>query len=449
MCNDLISFNFSLCILTMKSILKSIVITILRWEAKLVLAKYKPKIIGVTGNVGKTGTKDAIYEVIRDFVPAGKSDKSYNSADFGVALTVLGCRSAYGSFFGWLDVMIHGLSLILFHRPYPEWLVLEIGLEFPGDIKNIVKWVKFNYAIITLLPDVPVHVEFFPDKEAVIKEKMILAKAVPASGKLFINADDPNITAHLLGLKAEILTYGFNGKADYMAEHAKISYEETGEMKRPAGLTFKFVHHGKNLPIKLIGALGAHQIYSILAALAVGDALGLNMISLIEAAGRITPSAGRLRLIGGIKDSIIIDDTYNASPAAIEAGLRVLKELETSGRKIAVLGDMLQLGSYTPDAHRRIGLKCAEVCDLAVTVGLRTKFIDEALLGQGFPPDNIRHFDESAEAGAWLQNEIKKGDIVYVKGSQAMRMEKAVKEIMAEPDKANELLVRQGKEWQE
>ncbi|HQJ83851.1 MAG TPA: UDP-N-acetylmuramoyl-tripeptide--D-alanyl-D-alanine ligase [Candidatus Paceibacterota bacterium] len=422
---------------------RPVVVVILRWEAKLVLKKYKPKIIGVTGSVGKTSTKDAIYEVTKNYLSVSKSEKSYNSADIGVALTILGCQSAWYSILGWLDIFFHGLFLIVFKKDYPKWLVLEIGVEYPGEIAQIVKWVKFDHAVVTFLPDMPVHVEFFSSPAEVIKEKMLLAKAVPAQGKVLINADDKNVAAHLGGIKGEILTFGFNDLADYRAEAQGVLYDETG---LPSGLTFKFEHNGKSLPVRVGGVVGEHQIYPVLAALALGDILGVNVIEMIEVLKDYKPAAGRLRVLPGLKNSVVLDDTYNSSPAAVAAGLKTLSLLQVKGRRIAVLGDMLQLGTYAPEAHREIGYLAAEVCDLVYTVGLRSKFIDEVFIEKGLG-EKVRHFDDSLSAGQTLQNEIEAGDVILVKGSQSMRMEKTVVEIMAEPDKKEKLLVRQEAEW--
>jgi len=208
--------------------------------------------------------------------------------------------------------------------------------------------------------------------------------------------------------------------------------------------------------VKIPGVIGNHQIYPVLVALAVGEKLGLKMIEMIDALSNYLPPPGRLRLIEGIKNTTILDDTYNASPVAMSAGLFALEcfagngpstSLRT-GRKIAVLGDMLQLGNLTVEAHKKIGYQCAEFCDLVVTVGLRSKFIDDALREKKFSERKIKHFDDSLEAGKYLQKVIKTGDNIFVKGSQATRMEKAVEEIMAQPELKEKLLVRQNKEWQ-
>jgi len=430
-----------------KKISKKAIITVLQFEARLILNKYKPKIIGVIGSVGKTSTKDAIYRVLSGRgLAVRKSEKSYNG-DLGVPLTILGCQSAWGDVFGWLEIVMYGLLQIIRSRDYPRWLVLEVGLEYPGEIKQILKWVKFDMAVVTFLPEVPVHVEFFKSKEEVINEKMLLAKAVPLGGQVIINADDPNALKFIPDITAEVFTYGGSDQADYRALASRVFYQKVKTDQFPAGLEFILHHNGKELTVKIPGVIGSHQIYPVLAALAVGDRLGLNMVEMIESLSNYLPPPGRLRLIEGIKNTTILDDTYNASPAAMSAGLEALADFKTAGRKISVLGDMMQLGGYTVEAHKKIGYQAGEVCDLVITVGLRSKFIDDALLEKNYKESKIKHFDDSLEAGKYLQEIIKEGDVIFIKGSQAVRMEKVVEEIMAHPENKTKLLVRQDEEW--
>ncbi len=431
----------------MKKAFKAIITRILQWEAKLLLDKYHPKIIGVTGSVGKTSTKDAIYRVLSDGgLSVRKSEKSYNS-NIGLPLTILGCHSAWNDPLGWLEIIIYGLRQIWGKKSYPKWLVLEVGLEYPGEIRNILKWVKFDVVVTTLLPEVPVHMEFFKSKDEVIEEKMALAKSVPVEGFVLLNADDDNALKFVPDIKAEVFTYGQSNQADYRTGLGETFYEGKNGHELPAGLAFKLHHNEKDLEVKIPGVIGNHQIYPVLAALAVGEKLGLNMVEMIDSFVNYLPPAGRLRLIEGIKGTMILDDTYNASPAAMSAGLIALESFKTEGRKIAVMGDMLQLGGMTVEAHKKIGYQAAEFCDLVITVGLRAKFIDSALLEKKYSIKKIKHFDDSIEAGKFLQDHLKKGDVIFVKGSQAVRMEKVVEEVMLHPELKDKLLVRQEKEW--
>lgn len=439
----------------MKKILKQIVITILTWESRFILHKFKPKIVGVTGSVGKTSTKDTIYTVLKESFSVRKSEKSYNS-EFGVPLTIIGCASAWNNLIGWIKNILTGLYIIMFERDYPKWLVLEIGADRPGDIRKVVKWIKFDVAVVTRLPDIPVHVEFFPNKEAVIAEKKYLPKSIGRGGVVILNIDDSNIVEIKRELEErpvinqpKIITFTLKegAEADLKASNIHITYTEKNGCRLPDGITFKLDYAGNSVPVKMRGALGHHQIYHALAALATGLSQNVNMVSMIEALASHEAPPGRLRVIEGIKNSVILDDTYNSSPAAVEAALETLKEVEVCGRRIAVLGDMLELGGYTIDVHKQAGAFAAEICDILITVGLRAKFFAEGALENGMGKDKIFMFDDAESAKMKVQELIKSGDTILVKGSQLMRMEKIVEEIMLHPEEKDKLLVRQDEEW--
>jgi len=156
---------------------------------------------------------------------------------------------------------------------------------------------------------------------------------------------------------------------------------------------------------------------------------------------------GRVRLLPGIKGTLIIDDTYNASPAATEAALDSLALTKPRGRAIAVLGDMLELGRVSVEEHRKVGAKVAKVCNLLIVVGVRARDIAMGALDNGMRDENILQFEDSQKAGKELERIVAEGDAILIKGSQSMRMERAVEEIMLEPERAGDLLVRQDTEW--
>ena len=427
----------------MKEIFKKIVSTVIQLEAEAILKKYKPKIIAVTGSVGKTSTKDAIYSAISKYYYIRKSDKSFNS-DIGVSLTVLGCNNAWNNPVMWLYNIWQGLLLIILNKKYPEWLVLEVGADRPGDIKKIAKWVKPDVVVVTKFANVPVHIEYFKSKDEVVAEKGNLVFALKHDGTLVLNSDDADVFAFKNKTTNKIITYGLMGDALMRATNYSVYYNENQE---PFGVHFKVEYKGNTLPVKIIGSLGQNNIYSALAALAVGVSLNLNLVDLTENLTKFIPPKGRMNLIKGIKRSIIIDDTYNSSPVALHSALETLKDLRTKYRKIAILGDMMELGRHTAEEHKKAGEVVATACDLLVTVGLRSRGIAESAIDTGLDEDSVLQFDTSLEAGEYIKNIIKEGDIILVKGSQSTRMEKVVKEIMAEPEQASELLVRQDEEW--
>jgi len=427
----------------MKSIFKKIISTIIQFEARIILKKYKPKIVAVTGSVGKTSTKDAIFSVMSGSYYVRKSEKSFNS-DIGIPLTILGCQNAWLDPFLWLKNIYIGLELIVFHNTYPEWLVLEIGADRPGDIKNIAKWIRPNIVVLTAFAKVPVHIEFFKGREEVVREKKYIVEALKHDGILIVNGDDDDAMRIKESVKNISIIYGTDEMADLVASDNKISYDKDGKLE---GITFKAGYEDNIVPIVMKGSLGQQNIYSGLAALSVGLCVKINLVKGGEALLNHSTPKGRMKLIPGIKDSMIIDDTYNSSPVAVMSALKTLKEIKTTGKKYAVLGDMLELGRYSVDEHYQVGKIAAESCNLLVTVGIRSRKMVEGALDAGLSEKKIFQFENSIEAGKELDRMISKNDVLLVKGSQSMRMEKTVLEIMLEPEKANDLLVRQEEEW--
>jgi len=222
----------------MRSIFKKAIVWILQAEAKAVLRKYRPHVVAITGSVGKTSTKDAVYAVLSKKFHVRKSEKSFNS-EVGVPLTILGLGNAWGNPLRWLQNIIDGLSLIVTTRNYPEWLVLEVGADRPGDIKSLASWIKVDIAIITRLPEVPVHVEFFDSVEAVIEEKASLIDALRPGGTLLLYADDERtkkLQQRLPAPDARIMLFGFDGEADARASGFSVVREE-GLEGWPIGMT--------------------------------------------------------------------------------------------------------------------------------------------------------------------------------------------------------------------
>jgi UDP-N-acetylmuramoyl-tripeptide--D-alanyl-D-alanine ligase len=428
----------------MKNFLKKIIAKILEWESRIIIRKYKPKIIAVTGSVGKTSSKDAIYAVISRSVHARKSEKSFNS-DIGVPLTILGCNNAWNDPLKWLGNIWQGLSLIFFRKIYPEWLVLEVGADRPGDIKKITEWLKPNIVVVTKFAKTPAHIEYFKSRNEIIMEKGNLVNALKHDGVLVLNSDDADVFAFKNRTQNKIITYGLLGDAQVRATNYSVYYHEiSGE---PFGIHFKVEYEGNTLPVRIIGTLGENNIYSSLAALSVGIAMNLNLVECTENLSNYSTPKGRMSLIKGIKDAVIIDDTYNSSPVALHSALETLQNIKTIYRKIAILGDMLELGRHTSDEHKKAGIAAATACDLLVTVGIRSRALAESAIDAGLDEDSVLQFDNSVEAGKFFKTIIKENDIILVKGSQSTRMEKVVRELMAEPERAGDFLVRQDEEW--
>ncbi len=425
----------------MKSAMKALVLWVITLEARAVLWKYRPFVVAVTGNVGKTSTKDAIATVLSAHGYVRASEKSLNS-EFGVPLTILGCESGWNSARAWLHVIIEGLWLILSKNHYPNTLVLEVGADHPGDIQRIASWLRPNVALITGIPDTPVHVEFFDSSEALAREKEALIAATPAEGHIMVNGDDALVAAMLPRYRSAIV-YGRSEGAAMTSSHEEVVYDEG----RPSGIRFRVNYKGSSVPVAIRGAVGVTHVYPVLAACAVASVCGIDLVSAARALESHRPPKGRMALVPGKSGATIVDDTYNASPAATEAALKTLGGMTTTGKRIAILGDMLELGKHSHEEHRKIGEMVAHTADMLVVCGVRAQDIARSAEANGMTSDHIHTAPDSQSAGRFVQTMLSAHDVVLVKGSQGMRMERAVREVMADPTQAKEYLVRQDKEW--
>lgn len=424
----------------MKELFKPIIVKLLTWEAKLVLARHKPFIIGITGNLGKTSTKDAIFAVMKSHFFTRRSEKSMNS-EFGVPLTILGEKSGWGNPFKWALILFRGF-FVAWGKNYPKYLVLEIGADRPGDIKSITEWVKPNITVVTQFGQVPVHIEFFPDRDAVITEKGHLVESLNKMGLFIYNADDHDAKKLVDKTEARKKSIGIHESADIQATNVRM-YGMPFE-----GTEADVVIEGKSHHIVLPEVVGRSPVYSALPALAVAQELHIPLEIACASLRDADKPKGRMRLLKGMNGSIIIDDTYNASPKATEHGLKTLSEIETTGRKIAVLGDMLELGSHTREEHYKIGKIAGASVHKLYTVGIRSRATAEGALDEKMKDENIMQCDTSIDAGKELVQVLREGDVAYVKGSQSMRMERTVKMILAETHDYRQVLVRQESEWQ-
>ena len=435
----------------MKSLAKKIVISLLSFEAHMALKRHHPFVIAITGSVGKTSTKDAIATVLRGGDEVRASQKSFNS-EIGVPLTILGLPNAWQSPLAWMKNIMRGFAIAFFSSSFPKVLVLEIGADHPNDIKRIAAWVKPDIAVVTRLPETPVHVEYFSSKEDVVKEKAQLVKALRSNGIFIANADDPAVIELSSLTRARMMTYGFSEKAQVHGSGSEVVYRMMDGRNVPAGVKFHFDWQGNSFPVILYGVLGTAVCMSALAGIAVGIARGMSPLDAVNAIQKLESPRGRMRIISGKNGSTIIDDTYNSSPVALEAALDTLRNVEANHR-IAVLGDMLELGEHSELEHWKLGRVVGGFVDQLATVGRRASGIAEGAKTAGLPEGKIHTFANSKEAGEWLSSQIKTGDVILCKGSQGsgenmIRMERAVRELMVHPEDAYIHLVRQEREWQ-
>lgn len=452
---------------------------ILRYFAIKALQKFKPRVVGVTGSVGKTSTKEAIYAVLASKFRARKNEKNYNN-EIGLPLAVLGLESGGGSFAQWALVFLRAIGVIFFgsKKNYPEVLVLEMGADRPGDIKYLVDFIKPEVGVVTAVGIS--HLEFFKDKKQIVREKSALVRALNKEGLAVLNFDDEearkmaeevhpytnsiakkgekNENMHHkeksgigVGIKVKKIFYGFSEEANVRASDIFFGYEKLedhygGDVNKIKGISFKLSFEGATVPVRLMRSVGRPQIYSVLAAAAVGIHFGMNLLEISEALKNFQSPAGRLNIIDGIKNTMIIEDSYNAAPQSTLAALEVLEKIQAR-RKLAALGNMLELGEDTESGHREVGRKVVEVAQVLFVVGDKARFIADEAEKAGLDKSNIFCYDSSDEAKIPIKNMLQESDVILVKGSQGARMEKISEEIMRDPGEAEKLLPRQSAEW--
>ena len=418
--------------------MKTFATKILSVLTRLALWKFKPVIIGITGSVGKTSTKEAITTVLQDRFIVRASSGNYNN-EFGLPFTVLNQDSPGKNPFAWAWLIITSLWMLKGGR-YPQVLILEMGSDKPGDIAYLLELTgPLDFAVVT---DIGVsHMMNYPNLEALAKEKLTLAKGIKKTGLAVLNYDNNSIAQYVKSKQPNAITYGLDQEADVAASELQI-YDKDGVY----GMNFKIKYGGTVMPILLPNSLGRSNVYAALAAASIGLSNGMNLVEISQALEKYKAPAGRLRMLEGIKHTKIIDDTYNAAPASTSLALEVLTQV-AKGRTVAALGGMAELGNQNEKGHRDVATKIQELGIKTVfLVGENAKIILDELEKRHFS-GTVKWFADSDAARIPVQNEIREGDTILIKGSQSARMEKIVKEIMAEPELAEKILVRQSNYW--
>jgi UDP-N-acetylmuramoyl-tripeptide--D-alanyl-D-alanine ligase len=354
--------------------------------AKFWREKLPVRVVGITGSVGKSTTKEVTAEVLGSRYRTLKNPGNMNN-EIGLPLSLLRLTEAH------------------------QRAVLEMGFYVPGEIALLTQIAKPAVGVITNVSQV--HMERAGSLEAIVKGKSELVEALPPApdGVAILNHDEPLVREMAEKTKARVFFYGLSPEADLWAS----DIEGLGLN----GVRFILHYAADSLHVK-VPMLGRHSVHTALRAAAVGLTEDLSWQEIV---GGLQSSHVQLRLVAvqGPGGSLIMDDTYNAAPTSVIAGLNLLDELE--GRKIAVLGDMLELGEFEERGHRMVGARVASVVDELVAVGERARWIaDEAIL-TGMPKRKVVQVPDQAAASEYLSGRIGKGDIVLIKGSRGMQMD--------------------------
>jgi UDP-N-acetylmuramoyl-tripeptide--D-alanyl-D-alanine ligase len=356
------------------------------------------RVIGITGSVGKTTSKEVIAAVLSKHYRTLKSEGNYNN-EIGLPLTLLHLTAEH------------------------ERLVLEMGMYDLGEIAQLAEISLPQVGVVTNVG--PTHLERLGTMERIAQAKTELPRALPPAdqgGVAILNDDDPLVKAMSGETEARVFTYGLSPSADLWADEIESEGLE--------GIRFR-LHHGSESIHARLPMLGRHSVHTGLRGAAVGLMEGLAWGEIIAG---LRDQSAQLRLVAvpGPAGSTILDDTYNSSPASCIAALTLLDEVagrERGGRKIAVLGDMYELGAYEEEAHKVVGRRARTVADLLVTVGRLGRMIAAEAVKTGMPADSVFAVDSNAEATELLLTLIEpapKGDVVLVKGSRGLALEEIV-----------------------
>ncbi len=376
----------------------------LKFWSKIYLNRVNPKIIAITGSVGKTSTKEAIFEVLKikfdNFIR--KSHGNLNN-ETGVPLAILGYKKSPTKFWQWFPIIL-SFPFKSFSGGNIEVLVLEMAADKPGDIKYLTSFVKPYITVLTNIG--PAHLENFGTIEKIIQEKTDLIKVLPSDGWAVLNIDDKNVKKASFGGRWKIKTYAQNDNADLKASNIETQID--GFLP----LTKFQLNNKYNI---VLHTLGSSSVYSSLAAIACGEIFNMNMADIINGLKNLRPQDHRMKVIEGKKNTIIIDDSYNANPLSMRSALDILRVLskEKSAKKIVILGDMLEIGKISDQAHKIIGEYAHEVADIVISCGNLAKKYKGDL-----------HFSKIQEAGDYLLRNINQNDIILIKGSRAIGLEK-------------------------
>jgi UDP-N-acetylmuramoyl-tripeptide--D-alanyl-D-alanine ligase len=352
------------------------------WRRKLDV-----KVIGITGSVGKSTTKELTSDVLCQRYSTLKSRGNLNN-EIGLPLTILGLSEGH------------------------ERAVLEMGFYVPGEIKLLCDIALPSIGVVTNVGTV--HAERAGTIEEIAKGKAELVEALPDDGVAILNYDDPRVKAMAEQTQARVFFYGLSPEAHLWAD----GVEGLGL----DGIHFRLHHQGEVIHLR-VPLIGRHSVHTVLRAAAVGLTEGLTWQEVVNG---LRQAATQLRLIAVRTENgaLLLDDTYNASPESTLAALNLLEEL--NGRKVAVLGDMLELGRYEWRGHEMVGIRAAEILDELITVGERGRMIAAAAHRAGLAGEKITELNDTDEAISFLAEKLTKDDVVLIKGSRGMQMDRIV-----------------------
>lgn len=409
--------------------------------ARVVVWRHRPIVIAVTGSVGKTTTKEMIARVVGAHFSVRTSGKNFNN-EIGVPLTILGVRH---TLHGVRDVgrVARAWWRALWTTDYPRVVVLEYGVDHPGDMAYMTRIARPDIAVVTTIA--PAHAAHFASVEDIAREKYALVARLQKNGMALVVADDPyRRVMPDPDPSCVVRTYGTAETAYYCVTDVRLCTNE----QTVCGMAFKLNYEGKVIPVRLHAICAPHLAVAAAAALGVAHHLRINMVRAVEDLAHVVGAPGRMRLLRGRDGVVIVDDTYNASPSSMRAALQTIS-LMPAKRRVAIVGDMLELGALCARSHRAVADDIVKnAVDVVMTVGSHMRVAHNALLSDyNWSPQHVIHVATPDAAAATAVRLVRAGDLVLVKGSQGMRLEKVVAALLDADAEATRLLCRQDAVW--
>ena len=403
------------------------------WESRLALRDHEPRVTAVTGSVGKTTTKDLIAAVLAQRYVVRKSPGNYNWG-IHVPLAILGLRHALTNSLRWSSNLLRGFGSLR-RRNRPDRLVLEIAAARPGDLERIGRWLPTDIVVLTRFPEVPMHLGAFESRERLLEEKSVLLSTLRDDGVIVVNSDDPDLMRIVERHRPSrrVITYGARNQAEVRGSRAEVVYDDG--VRRPTGMSFEVEHGEESSSLFVPGILGSQHLYPVLAAVAAGAAEGIGLATAARAISSHAYQPGRMRIREGIRETVVVDDSFNSSPASAERALAALGNLEIQGRKIAILGDMLELGSASREEHLKLGEHAARSADRVLAVGRVARWIAEGAERASMRPGGIQYCTDPGKACARAKALIEPHDVILVKGSQASGVKTMVEVLTIPPER--------------
>jgi UDP-N-acetylmuramyl pentapeptide synthase len=434
----------------MKAFLKKILLDLLWAGVAKKIGREKPYVIAITGSVGKTSTKEAIASVLSQTGrPVVKSAGNLGT-DFGIPLSLFGFAEQPDGIFEWLTAAILSFSPPRTKGTGRPYYILEYSAEKPGDIPFLAHKIPIDVGVLTTIT--PVHMEFYGDFSKLVAEKSSLFEGLIEGGYAVLNGED--VEQEPLAIRVpNVQWYGQQLPARKSGTTIKeIKPTEKGLLCSLSFTPVKTLDSvGKTKPQQIevqTSVIGVHQLYPLLAAATIGFREGLRASEVKAGLEAYVLPNGRGRVIAGIKECSIIDDSYNSSPEAVKAGLAMLRPFADSRRTIAVLGTMNELGSMAESAHMEVAQAAANTADYLIFVGTFATKMVEVAVKAGKDPVQVIGFSTTAHLIDKAEHLLQNRDVIYVKGSQnGVRLERFVKRIMAHPEDAQALLARQSSFW--